>query len=98
MGKELGQELGKFGTCFEQPEEIHAARQPLHDVAQSVERPVWVSAGGDGLKQRGQHGLEGLASGRRTQRARLARSPVRDMTKRAFDIAEPKLRKLVRQD
>ena len=67
---------------LEQAVEIDAARQPLDDVAQAVERALRIGARRDRPQQRGQHRLERRPRRRRAQRSRLARAPVGDALQR----------------
>jgi signal transduction histidine kinase len=78
MRQDFGQKAPQRRPCFKQPEQVHPARQPLDDIAQSIERMVRIGPGSDCPDKVRKHGLESLLRGRRTQRAGFPGAPVGD--------------------
>ena len=89
MREDLGEQPRQRRPRLEQAEEIDAARQPLDDVAQAVERVVGIGARGDRLQQAGSIASNACCAGRRAKRARLTRTPVGDVPRRPSGSANP---------
>ena len=98
VGEDFRQQPTKRRPGFEQPEEVHAARQALDDVTEPVERAVRIGTRRDRPQQARQHRLKSLLGWRRPQRTRLAGSPVGDVARRACRIAESQRAELFGED
>ena len=98
MGQHLGKQLGKRGPRLQQAEQVHAARQPLDDVAQAIERVIGIGARRNRLQESRQHRLERLLGRQRAKGTRLARPPVGNVPRCLGGIAEAKLLQLLPED
>jgi hypothetical protein len=88
--EQFGQQLSERRTRLQQPEQVDAARQPVDDVAEAVERMAGVGADGDRLKQCRQHRLKRLLGRGGAQRSRLAGPPVGNVARCGRGIDKPK--------
>ena len=95
MRKHGREQLGELRPRLEQTEEVHAARQPLDDIAEAVERVVRAGRS-DRREESRKHRFEVVP--RRAEGSCLARAPVRDMARRRFRIAEAEARQLALED